>query len=109
MSNDNEAVCHSSCTRVEDCTKTQHHTHERITALEDRVAHLEPAVARVPQVEARIQRMERLVMDIQGDIRRLERASVDYQRRVEEKLDNIINLILGGTKLTVVPAQEPAK
>lgn len=68
---------------------------ERVTMLEDRIAPIETVVARIPGIEAKLSRVDKLFVEMQMDIRKLERTSVEHSRAIEDKLDELKNLILG--------------
>lgn len=69
---------------------------ERIRGLEDRMENIEPLASRVPAVEARISRVEKLMLEFQGDMRRAERHAEEHRRRVESKLDELVTMLRSG-------------
>lgn len=71
---------------------------ERMHGLEDRVEHIEKLAARVPAVEARISRVEKLMLEFQGEMRRAERQADEHRKRVEGKLDDLVQLIKSSMK-----------
>lgn len=70
----------------------------RLSLIEDRVSKVEVVTAEIPQLKARMSRVDSLLLELQGDMRRLERTTNDHSRLIEAKLDDIRNLIL--TKLS---------
>lgn len=68
---------------------------ERVRGLEDRLESIEPLASRVPAVEARISRVEKLMLEFQGEMRRAERQADEHRKRVEEKLDDLLALLRG--------------
>jgi DNA repair ATPase RecN len=83
--------------KLEELVEAQRFLDERLTALENRMQAAETLASRIPGVEARIGRIERLVMEVQGEVRKLsfafdERvaAEVDSFRKFEMKLDRLL-------------------
>lgn len=84
--------------RLEQLAESQKHMEGRLTVLEDRMQATETLASRIPGVEARIGRIERLVMETQGEMRRLSRAldehiadEMESFRRFESKLDRMLS------------------
>lgn len=97
--------------RVESMFSVQKHMEGRLAALEDRVLAIETLAARVPGIEARISRVERLMLEVQGEVRRMIRSftdshklALDYYGRIETKVDRLITFLDKAEASTPAPA-----
>lgn len=67
---------------------------ESMEKLEARFPPVEAAIAKIPDIEARLGRVDRFLLEMQGSMKRFERASDDHAKKVESKLDELKELIL---------------
>ena len=65
-------------------------TFKRLHMLEERMEKVEVQAAKVPFIEGRISRIERLILELQGEWRSENRHADDHRRRQDEKLDMIV-------------------
>lgn len=84
--------------KLEQLADSQKHMEGRLTALEERMQATETLASRIPGVEARIGRVERLMMEMQGEMRKLSRDlqthiedETESFRRFEAKLDRMLS------------------
>lgn len=69
---------------------------ERLRQIEARLDPVEIAVARIPGIEVRLSRLDRFLLELQGDMRRLEKSSNAHAEKIEGKLDHLRELIIAG-------------
>lgn len=67
---------------------------ERLRAIENRLEPVETAIAKIPGIEARLSRVDKMLLELQGDMRRLEKSSNAHSEKIETKLDELKTLLL---------------
>lgn len=68
-------------------------TDERLRVVEERLDRVEEQAGKIPAIESRIARFERLLLEFQGEMRRAEKLAEEHRKRVEDKLDTLLNLL----------------
>lgn len=67
---------------------------ERLSAVESRLVPIEGVIAKVPSLEAHLGRVDAMLLNMQGDIRRMEKSSNESATAITAKLDDIRSLIV---------------
>lgn len=68
-------------------------TDERLRLIEERLTSVEEQAGKIPAIESRIARFERLLLEFQLEMRRAEKLAEEHRKRVEDKLDVLLNLL----------------
>ena len=80
---------------VESLRETLEIASERMTAIEERFVLVEAATAKIPAIEARLSRVDRMLLEMQGDMRRFEKSANGHSQSIEAKLDDLKALLVG--------------
>jgi hypothetical protein len=78
-----------------DCGDDRRILHQRLERVEDRLSKVEEVAARVPALESYVGRMEKLIHDMQLDIRRMERSNTAAMEALKRAQQDSTALLAG--------------
>jgi len=70
----------------------------RMTSIEERFVSVEVATAKIPSIEARLSRVDRMLLELQGEMRRFEKSATGHSQVIEAKLDDLKSFLVAQAK-----------